>query len=397
MIESPYVLFTRIPLFKAEDGDLYCDRLWAKDLMLHLDYIANLSICCPVVEGVKEDNYLNISNIGLRHFYALKKDYGLVSVLCNFFPNFKTVFSACRAAKIVHSSGAGWAFPLSFYILLIRIVLKFKWVLVIESSFWMLAKNERSTLRRKIESYIFSRLLKRCVVNADCRIFTQSFYRKYFLGDNEENSLINPATWIDEELILGLDEVHRIWGLKQDGPIKILYPSRLEVAKGARVVLDALRSLSNSDIELELDIIGKGSLANEYNTFVRKYDGPVKVRFLTPVDYGEPFFSLLRKYHYVLVPTLNQEQPRIIFDAFSQGVPILGSDTSGILDVASEDNACFFKSGEAESLANLLAEVSRDRSKAYEKAIAGRSYVSGKTHLNMHKTRAEFLQSRFKT
>jgi hypothetical protein len=41
----------------------------------------------------------------------------------------------------------------------------------------------------------------------------------------------------------------------------------------------------------------------------------------------EPFLSLLRGFDGALVPSLSDEQPRILYDAFSQAVPVIGSAT----------------------------------------------------------------------
>ncbi len=49
----------------------------------------------------------------------------------------------------------------------------------------------------------------------------------------------------------------------------------------------------------------------------------VRVSLLEPVSYGT-FLNLLRGFDAILVPSLSDEQPRPIFDAFSQAVPVLG-------------------------------------------------------------------------
>jgi hypothetical protein len=131
MIVKPYVLFTRISLIKNQKGRVFCDPLWEKDLKLHLEYIENFGICCPIeyrenIEGLKD-----ITDLGIKWIFELKKDYGLKSVLLNFLPNLFTVKNALKKAKIAHSGGAGWAFPLSFYLLFLRPFFSFRWIIEI--------------------------------------------------------------------------------------------------------------------------------------------------------------------------------------------------------------------------------------------------------------------------
>ena len=120
MIDKPYILFTRIPLIKNKKGALFCDPLWEKDLRLHLDYIKEFSICCPVEYSENTEGLNDITDIGIKRIFELNKDYGLKSIVSNFLPNLLVVRKACKQAEIVHSEGAGWAFPLSFYLLFLR-------------------------------------------------------------------------------------------------------------------------------------------------------------------------------------------------------------------------------------------------------------------------------------
>jgi glycosyltransferase involved in cell wall biosynthesis len=390
MIVKPYVLFTRISLIKNQKGRVFCDPLWEKDLKLHLEYIENFGICCPIeyrenIEGLKD-----ITDLGIKWIFELKKDYGLKSVLLNFLPNLFTVKNALKKAKIAHSGGAGWAFPLSFYLLFLRPFFSFRWIIVIESSFWMLEQGDKRTIRRIIEHYVHKALLTKCVSAADARIFTQSFYRKYFLGDKEERTWINPATWIDRNIITTSKIVRDRFKERGDNTLKIIFPSRLVEDKGVFIVLDAIEKLKKTTQCIHVTIMGSGDLEQDCQRFINAYSGNVDVVFKNPVAYGNEFFKILTHYDFVLVPNLKQEQPRVIFDAFSQGVPVIGSDTSGIMDITNIGNAVTFKRGDSSSLAKVISSINRNHA-VLDMGLAGLDYVAGKTHLQMHKDRAEFL------
>ena len=46
-IEETYFLSVASPVIVDSKGCRWCNELWAKDLALHLDYIANLTLGCP--------------------------------------------------------------------------------------------------------------------------------------------------------------------------------------------------------------------------------------------------------------------------------------------------------------------------------------------------------------
>ncbi|WEK30517.1 MAG: glycosyltransferase family 4 protein [Candidatus Pseudomonas phytovorans] len=393
MIEDPYILFTRIPVVVDEQGNLFTDPLWVKDIELHLSYIEHFSMCCPVERSGNLDGLQSISHLDIKRLYGLRKDYGLASVLKNFIPNFITVFNACKRARIVHSDGAGWAFPLSFYVLPLKPFLRFQWVIVIESSFWMLAQGQARTLRALIEHHVHTVLLKRCVKLANARIFTQSFYKDYFLGRNNSRTLINPASWLDKKFMAAPETVRKRFEGRRSRALHLLYPSRLVLDKGVLVVLEAIEQLEVEGVDISVTLMGEGDLKAHCLRFAAERRSGVQVSFLNAVDYGKDFFSIIAQHDWLLVPTLKQEQPRIIFDAFSQGVPVIGSDTSGVLDITSKRNALTFETGNPSSLAERIRHAARHPGLALEMGLAGLDYATGKTHLQMHQVREEFLKS----
>lgn len=391
MIDQRYTLFTRIPIKETCDGRMFCDPLWEKDLQLHLDYLKRFSICCPVEPTSDTRGLTEITETPFLKIFRLKPDHGLGSILKNLLPNFLSAWNACRSSDIVHSDGAGWAFPLSFYILPISRILSFKWVIVIESSFWMIEAGEKRTLRNIIEHHLHRVLLTQCVRRADARIFTQSFYRDFFLKGRRDRTLINPATWVDEDVITTHDELEARHLRRADAAIRIILPTRLEEEKGVLVALKAIEILAGTDKRIEFTLMGTGRLESRCRAFIDRYKGNVRVRLEEPVPYGRPFFHKISEYDFVLAPTLKQEQPRIVFDAFSQGVPIIGSDTSGIRDITGPENALLFARGDAESLAQCIMSAQCTRPASLEMGLAGLSYAKGKTHSQMHRVREDFL------
>ena len=392
MIDKSYVLFTRIQIVKTDSGRIFCDPLWAKDLRLHLDYISNFRICCPIVNSNEVKGLEDISGYGIKNIFGLRKDYGFGSVAKNLLPNLAVVINACKRADIVHSSGAGWAFPLSFYLLLLRPFFSFQWVIIIESSFWLHHKNEKFTPRRFISHYIHKILLSHCIRTADARIFTQSFYRRLFLKDETNRTLIAPATWINKSNLLSSDIVKRRYFERQGKALRLIFPARLIEDKGVFVLFDAIEHLKTSNITANIVIMGSGELENDCRAFAMKDFGDIKVNFCEPVGYGNEFFMALGSFDVVLVPNLKEEQPRIIFDAFSQGLGVIASDTSGILDITVDgENAIICKRGDSNSLAEAICHVARNPDLILQMGLAGLNYADGKTHLQMHLNRQCFF------
>jgi len=396
LITESYTLFGRIRLYRDQQGQYAADPLWEKDLALHLRYIADFRICCPVEQVNRHDEaWSYVAGLSDRNVIALGLDDGWGAVIRNLVPNAFRVRKALSDTQIAHSGGAGWPFPVSYYFLIMRLFLSFKWIIVIESSFFRKPAEGKVTLRRFLSHYIHTFLLRRCVRAADARIFTNRAYQELFLGHNKA-SLIAPAIWIDQDdVVSGRDHDAR----KPSGrhQARFLFPARLIPDKGILTVLDAIRLLEKRHAEdgtpvPQVDIIGQGPLAEQCRQFAAHHSDDL-VQFHDPVPYGAPFFSFLRDYDAVIVANLQDEQPRIIYDAFSQGLPCVSSETGGTHDLITPgETGLFFKAGNAASLADRLTELANAAEHLHQMGGAALSEVAASTHENMHREREIFLK-----
>lgn len=138
-------------------------------------------------------------------------------------------------------------------------------------------------------------------------------------------------------------------------------------------------------------MIGSGPEAERCQAFAdSRGSGPIRVDFLEPVPYGAPFFEVLRGYHAVIVANLQEEQPRIIFDAFAQGLGCIATRTSGVKDIVTEgQTALLFDTGDQDALARWIQQTSPET--FLNLGEAGWRAMPTRTHRRMHSTRHAFL------
>ena len=265
--------------------------------------------------------------------------------------------------------------------------------MVIESSFWMIQKGEKVTVRKFLEHHIHSILLKWCVRSADVRIFTQSFYKKYFIGAND-SALIAPATWVDESYIVGEEVFRERFELRATKPLEILFPARLEKEKGVYIVFEAIEQLARLVSKpVSITFMGKGRLEDKCKAFCQKQFGHVLVEFREPVEYGPVFFEALASYDVVLVANLAEEQPRIVYDAFSQGCVVVGANTSGISDITRPGiDSVLFERGDSQGLAAKLNQLVEQPQIILDMGLEAIKSVQNKTHEEMHRERERYLK-----
>ena len=397
MILESYTLLTRIPMYEGSNG-LYTNALWEKDLSAHLCYINDFHIACPV-DPISEARHpiKRVDGLKSAKVTRLRIDKGWASVILNLLPNFLLVRRAMRGKTIVHTSCAGWAFPLAYYTLLLRPFMRFNWINVVESSFWVKPASGSVSLRQHIEHGVHELMVGLCVRASDARIFTQDGYRQTYLGSHDA-ALVSTAVWIDD---VNFRSDADLAGAQADADVlRLVFPARLVPEKGVGTLIAAIERWdelfgSNDGPLIVLDIIGDGSMADRCRAFVqaRDHNARLKMRLLDPVPYGSAFFNLLRGYTAAVIANRQAEQSRVVFDVMAQGLPCLASDTTGNRSVVDDGaTGVLFPIDDAAALAAIIERASHKLAWLHELGRKALSTTRGYSHLAMHQSREVFLR-----
>jgi glycosyltransferase involved in cell wall biosynthesis len=173
--------------------------------------------------------------------------------------------------------------------------------------------------------------------------------------------------------------------------LKVLFAGRLVADKGILVLLKAIKELDDGHIPIELDVLGEGELHDACVNLSRELTNSAVVRLLGTVPYDH-LFEVLRRYHAVVVPILSDEQPRIVFDAYSQAVPVIGSDADGIRACVQEGKTGFLAGrGCPKQLAARLGEAQANIAHLRRMGMKGLEVARGQTHRSMHEKRKILL------
>lgn len=389
-ITEPYLLCVCVPISIDSEGRRWTDELWAKDLELHLDYIHDLTIACPIVhkQPCDRDTCLSESPFDRLKFIDLPypRSYGAA---IRSLPRFVgQLWSGARKASIVHSGFGGWPIAEGWLLTPIGKIQRKLVVTNVESSFWR-STGLQVPWRKKILSSVMEQLTRFAVRIADLRFFTSKAYAAEFLPEHAPRTFVVPATWVNEEWILSEKRAAAAWDAKE-GATRLIFAGRLVADKGVDILLEAIDLATAARIDVT--IIGEGPMRDQCLRAVHENHGSVSVRFLDPVQYGEPFLATLRSQDAVLLPCLSSEQPRLLYDAFSQAVPVIGSATGGICEVMEEGvTGRLVPPGDVRALAQALIWASRNRTELRRMGLASLHKAHEATHRAMHSTRHEIL------
>ena len=174
--------------------------------------------------------------------------------------------------------------------------------------------------------------------------------------------------------------------------IKLVFAGRLVAEKGILLLIKAVSDLIESNHLLTLDIIGDGALMTQCNKIIHTNNKQAHIQLCGTVSYGKEFFNLLQQYDLMMVPSLSDEQPRNVFDSFSQALPLLCSDTAGLMQCVNvNETGYFFKTGDIKSLKDQLITIIQNRQDLLNSSINCINAATNMTHIKMHSRRLEIM------
>lgn len=364
-ITCAYLLLSHIPVYGNADG-LWVDRLWAIDLQKHTDYIQNLTLAAPLASSEVPPGYERLSS--QIQFIALPASHSYFSALRNLPRLVIAVWHSVGRADVVHSSPIGWPIPPGWIAVPIA-KLRRKFILVmINSATWRIAQGTRPSLAMRLLEKPSEILARWSVAVANLPLFTHKQYQLE-LSPKLRGNVIN-ASWVEASNIISEDAAIARWSkrIADNPPLSVLFASRPLASKGLDVLINASRDLDNVLVSI------MGTLE------------------LPAIPYGEQFFRALANYDAVIVPSLTDEQPRIVYDAYSQGIPVIASATPGLSECVQDgQTGRLFTTGASSELAHLLQWAAHNRPELMRLGLNGLKVIGNHTHTEMHRQRLQLL------
>lgn len=378
MIALSYLLVLNVPLHWHADG-YWADPLWKKDLEAHRAQISRLSIACPVTQGTPPTDWqrLSATGIAVHPLPAMGKLSPLLAPLIAL-----RLWRAISGARIVHVGVAGWPFPLGWLAIPIARVRRRLLIVVVESAFWRIPSGAAASPLARARAWLWERINRRAVAACDISFFTTRAYLDELHAGTGGAAHVLPAVWIDDEQLI---DQTGLATLEETRRGRFLFAGRLTAGKGVGLLLQAA-----VESGVAVDIVGEGEMRDVVLAAAQRH--PQLIRLVDPVDYGPAFTALLDGYAALVVPTVTDEQPRVIFDAFARGLAVLASATTGNRQLVEDGhNGLLFAPGDAGALALILAEAQRDPGRITDMGRTARIEMAGRTHAAMHAERARVI------
>ena len=393
LLERPYLMVTFIPYYEDESGEVWLKQSWHHDLVEHLSYLRDFTLCAPRLPKTADPELVHFDvPLGSRlRIVPLPPQTSAFHALLGLPRTTATLWRTIGDADVVHSSVIGWPYPLGWIANPFALLRRKRLVLVVESSWRRSSADGKSWMVKLFEAVIEAMARWSCN-HADVALFTHPGYRDALFTRGRGAAYITPAVWVNENDILTPETAQQSWAGKLSEPVRLLVAGRLTAAKGIDVLLLALRMLDACGAKVCVDIIGVGDRRDTCIETGMALNS-VRLSVLDPVPYGAPFFELVERYHALLIPSLSDEQPRVLFDANSRAVPAIASDTAGLRPYIEQGKSGWLlPPGDVEALAAAIERALASAPELCKMGMAALDNTRAFTHRAMHRTRLCILR-----
>lgn len=170
----------------------------------------------------------------------------------------------------------------------------------------------------------------------------------------EEYKLKNKA-----ELIYNPVDVDKFYknSEKYEG-ISLITAGRLSKEKNQKLLIDAVKILSQEYQNFSLRILGDGPLRDELMAYVQNNELDKIVHFEGNVSHVEDYFS---KSDIFVLTSSYEGLPLVILEAMAAQLPIVSTNVGGIKDIVT-NNGILVNSGNVNDLVNALKKLIEDKS-----------------------------------
>jgi phosphatidylinositol alpha-1,6-mannosyltransferase len=165
-------------------------------------------------------------------------------------------------------------------------------------------------------------------------------------------------------------------GIPDDGPLRLLCVGRLIERKGQHHLIEAVKRLTDSGIDVTLELVGTGDALTANQVQVQALGIADRVRFVGYVP-REQVAEHCAAAHVFVLPSYNEGMSVATLEAMAAGLPVVVTRTGGTADLVEEEvNGLTFEWADVDTLTAHLRRLAADRLLARRMGASSRQRAS---------------------
>jgi len=246
-------------------------------------------------------------------------------------------------------------------------------------------------LRASAYCTIFERSVRHGVAHADLSLLKgRALHARY--GRYARNAKdFEDTSYLSSEIVGDALVEARLATLDSRRPLRFVYCGRFEKRKGVATSIELVHRARRAGAQVELHLIGDGPEHDALQSIGNRLDAGGWLHFLGKRTYGPSLLEELAQYDALLFTPLAEDTPRMIYDGYAAGLPLIGFDIDYVRRCSERDRAAVvLPAQDLEQSANALLALTEKRE--HLRQLSGAALAAARVHAadSWYRRRAEW-------
>jgi glycosyltransferase involved in cell wall biosynthesis len=226
------------------------------------------------------------------------------------------------------------------------------------------ALSEKASLRRKAFVEVFTRVLERSVRAAAARVDLALLKGKALMGRYARFARnaheFHDTSYLTSEMTPASEIERRVSTLGEKRPLRFVYCGRLVARKGVTRAVDLVARARAMGADVTFEVIGNGPEEPALREQIAAAGVGQSVKLAGSAPYGPPLLRRLATFDALLFTPTAEDTPRMIFDGYAAGLPLVADGIPYVRERDSEEGATVVLPGDPDAAAGQLLSLARD-------------------------------------
>jgi glycosyltransferase involved in cell wall biosynthesis len=215
---------------------------------------------------------------------------------------------------------------------------------------------------RALYLWVYQRTMRSAVAAADLSLLKGRALFDRYAAKARNPKCFQDTSYRSSEIVPVERIERRLADRRPDTPLRLVYCGRLVDRKGCDRSIEIVASARAAGAAVTLDFIGDGDQRVRLEQQVAAAQVGGAIRFLGERPYGPELLSALADYDGLLFSPRSEDTPRMIFDGYAAGLPLIASDIPYVRERAAEEGATLMlPAGDVAGSATLVSALASDR------------------------------------
>lgn len=237
-----------------------------------------------------------------------------------------------------------------------------------------LARGPKQKLHALVYGALYDRACLRSVARSDLSLLKGAHLMQRYGRAARNSKEFHDTSFGRADIVSSSVLEARLATLGAERPLKLVYCGRFEARKGLDHGLAIVKRARALGADVTFDLIGDGVERARLAELARDPALSGSVQFLGSRPYGSELLRDLAAWDALFFTPTAEDTPRMIFDGYAAGLPLVAYDIDYVKEREREEHATIsLRSNDIESSAQTLAQLASNRARLAGLARAARS------------------------